>query len=317
LIAPLSASENSKSKSKAKIKTKQKRKYRKKRRRKKSKAVRYIDGTQRFISTSWLGLTYNMDSYFADTIYDRAKNRSQIMAYYDFFKREGEKIEHYFDVRIKLHLPEMSRKLSVTVEKERDEILEARSSQATKSQATKDSEYTASVSYQLNDSKAYKTEFNTGLRFILPLDPYVKLRFYKSIQMKPFDIFLEQKFIYFKQDDFQEATIISFYKKLNERFSFSQGNALSWRDADDRFVLRNSASLNHLLSTKRSLSYSIGANALLSPTIFYNLYDASIGYRQVLYKDWLLGYSSFGAEFPKSKNWEMTNFVVLRLEVLF
>ena len=305
-------------------KTKRKRKNQKKSGVKKKKisdaykkTLVYIDETQRFISTSWLGLNYSMDTYFSDEKYKQSENKSKIAAYYEIYKKEGEKLEKYFDIRIKIHLPKLSKKLSVTVQKERDEILEARANQAIKSHATKDTDYTAGVSYLLKDSPYYKSELKTGIRFTLPLDPYAKLRFYKGISTGPLNIHFEQKFIQYRQDDFHEYTKIAFSKRLNKRFAFSQVNVLSWSDRDDQFILRHDLNLNQQIDEKKSLSYTIGTNAVLSPVMHYNKHDASMGYRQILYKNWLLGNFSLGTEFQKENDWAISPFAVLRMEVLF
>ena len=140
----------------------------------------YIDDTQRFISNFWSGVNYNMDSFFSGQKYSRKENNARILAYLDISKKEGEEIQNYFDVRIKVDLPKLSRRLSITLEKERDEILESRSNQITKGQSTTNSDYTASVNYA-NLSDFVSTELNTGFRFAIPLDPFIKYRVYKML----------------------------------------------------------------------------------------------------------------------------------------
>ena len=124
-------------------------------------------------------------------------------------------------------------------------------------------------------------------------------------------------FIYYRQDYFQEYTSLSFSKKLRQNLSISQNNSLSWSDSDDKWFARNSLSLNHRINDKIGMNYSTGANASFTPSFHYTSYDASIGYHQLLYKDWFFGNLSIGADFLRSNDWQMTNFVVARTEVLF
>lgn len=306
-----------KKKSKKKKTRKKRRVVRKRKAKKKKVESSYIDSTQKYISDFWVNLNYNLDTYFSDQVYNKEENKSRILAYYEVYKREGSPLQKLFDIKVKVHFPKLSKRLSITIEKERDEILESRLNEATRNQATRQSEYNASVDYNFEDVPFFETKLRTGFRFTLPLDPFTKLKFWKTFTTDIVNIHFEQMFIYYRQDYFQEYTLLSFSKQLGKSWSISQSNSVSWSDSDDDWFARNSLSLNHRINDKIGMSYSAGANASFDPTYYYTSYDASIGYHQLLYKDWFFGNLSVGADFLRSNNWEMTNFVVARTEVLF
>ena len=284
---------------------------------KKAEESSYIDSTQKYISSLLVNLNYNLDTYFSDQTYNKDENKSSILAYYEVFKKESSPMKKLFDIKIKVHFPKLSKRLSITIEKERDEILETRINEATRNQATKQSEYNASVDYKFEGVPFFETQLRTGFRFTLPLDPFAKLKFSKSYPNKIIDIHFEQMFIFYRQDYFQEYTALNFSKRLNENWAISQNNSVSWSDSDDDWYARNSLGLSQRINDRIGINYTIGANASFDPTYYYTSYDASIGYHQLLYKDWFFGNLSVGAEFLRSNNWEMTNFMVVRTEVLF
>jgi len=226
-------------------------------------------------------------------------------------------LRQFLQKHMKSDVVKLSKRLSVTVEKERDEIVESRSNQATKSQATRQSEYAASVDYNVNDVPFVQTKLSSGIRFVLPLDPFVKLRFSKSFNTTLVDIHMEQMFTYYRQDYFSEYTQLAFSKQVSKNWSVSESNNLSWSDSNDKFVLRNSLNINQRIDVRKSLSYSFGANAFLVPTYHYTTYDASVGYNQLLYKNWLFGFLAIGSEFSKANDWNQSSFVVLRTEIIF
>ena len=113
---------------------KKRRVIRKKRIKKRKNESSYIDETQKFISDFWVNLNYNLDTYFSDQVYNKKENKSRILAYYEIFKREGSPLQKLFDIKVKVHFPKLSKRLSITIEKERDEILESRLNEATKNQ---------------------------------------------------------------------------------------------------------------------------------------------------------------------------------------
>ncbi len=277
----------------------------------------YIDDTQEFISSMWVNLNYNLDSYFSDQEYNKSENKSRILAYYEVFKKESSPMKKLFDIKIRVHFPKLSKRLSITIEKERDEILESRINEAQKNQATNQNQYNASVDYSFENIPFFETKLRTGFRFTLPLDPFAKLKFNKSFTSKYINIHFEQMFMYYRQDYFQEYTSLSFSKQLSDNWSISQSNSVSWSDSDDDWYARNTLNLNQRVNDKIGINYSVGANASFDPTYYYTSYDASIGYHQLLYKDWFFGNLSVGSEFSRSNDWKMTNFIVVRTEVLF
>jgi hypothetical protein len=288
---------------------------------------KFLDQTQRFISNQWIGLNYNLDTFFSNENYKLNQNQSLIMAYYGVLKKESAPAQYAFDLRVKIHLPKTTSRMRIVVEKERDEIAQTvnseagivRSSNTTAdaSGTVRNSNYIAGLTYLLTENKNFQTFLDSGMRIVLPLDPYIKLRVQKNIKTSWVNIFASQGFFLFRQDGFQEITQLSFFRKINNRFQLELINTLSWTDRGDAFAERNNLILYHQVSDTKSLSYSAGANAKLSPTFYYDSYDASINYRQLIHKNWLFMFLSVGAEFFKEHDFQMEKFVQARLEVFF
>ncbi len=280
-------------------------------------SLAYINRTHKFISSHWVDLNYDFDVYFSDNKYKRSKNKSKLVASYEVYKHEDSDFQNAFDFKIRIHLPNISKRLSIVFEKERDRIVESRSNTATRSQANDNNNYNAGVSYLVHKSKFWKTSFDTGIRLTLPLNPFAKFKAYHETKFSFINIYLGQEVIFYRHEGLRELTQIHFSKKINDKFHISQNNVLSWTDDTDDFVLRNALNLSHRIDHKRTLSYNTGANAYLSPSYYYYRYDASITYHRLLYKKWLYGNFSVGAEFNKKNDFEMKNFALIRFDVLF
>ena len=184
------------------------------------KSLSYIDETQSFISSAWKEMNYSIDSYFADEKYKKSKNRSWIKASYLLFKKESSDLNSVFDIRTRLHFPRVSKKLNIVLEKERDEIGESQNSTSSQAQASKADNFNAGVSYILYRSKFWKTSLDTGMRIELPLNPYAKFKIYNKTTTRFIDIYISQKFIFYRQDGFSEISQISFSKKFFSVFNF-------------------------------------------------------------------------------------------------
>lgn len=286
-----------------------------------------IDNSHRFITNQWIGLNYNLDTFFSNQYSQRNDNRSMILAYYGVYKKEREDPLYNFDLRVRVHFPNTTKRLKIVIEKERDEILESTSNMQNSiantapgtnaTNSARNSKYAAGLSYLFPDSDYVQTFLDTGMRILLPLDPYSRLRFQREFKTDIFNIFASQSFILYRQDGFSEITQLSFYKKWNDTFQNELINTLSWSDRDDTFLERNNLNLYHRLDDKKSLQYSIGANARLSPTFHYVSYDTTISFRQLIHKNWLFAHLAIGADYPKERDFRMEKFAMTRFEVFF
>ena len=136
-------------------------------------------------------------------------------------------------------------------------------------------------------------------------------------EFKFLNIYFGQKLIYYRQEaNLRSITELNFSKRLSKNFSLSFGNSLTWTDVTDTFQVRNTISIGQRINDRSSMSYSIGANALLDPIFYYTGYDSSISYRRKIYKNWLSGQLSTGAKFLKSSNYEPNLFVNGHIHIL-
>ena len=280
-----------------------------------------VDEAQRFISTQWTDLNYNTDMFFSNRGYRRSENKSMIMAYYAIYKKENFDPKYNFDLKIKVHLPSTTKRMKIVIEKERDEILESSSSTAViagdNEAAPTKSNYVAGLNYLLSTSPYYEMFLDFGMKILLPLDPFTKFRIQKNITTSFVNISAAQKLILYRQDGFQEVTQLSFSRKFNQTFQTEQTNSLSWEDKTDTFILRNSLALYQNIADEKTMSYGIGANARLSPVLFYYSYVCAITYRQLIHSSWLYASLTVGADFPKEHDFDMEKFIMGRVEVFF
>lgn len=255
------------------------------------------------------------------------KNKSNIFVYSSFTKAEGTPLQSQYDFQLKFDLPNTTKKLKIVIEKQQDDISNALSdtsvandkviSKKSTASLTKETGYTAGVNYLLSKSKYFVSFIRFGIRIDMPINPSVKVDLQKILKTEFMNIGLTQKFIEYRQEGFQEISQLSFIKIFSKTLQIDQTNSLVWTDETDVFALRNSLVLSQDLGDERSLSYSVGANAKLSPSFYYESYDTSINYRQLLYNDWLYGTLSVGASFPKTNHFNDEKFVQFRIDLFF
>lgn len=286
-----------------------------------------IDASNQYIATKWDQINRRVDTFFTDQG-SPTKNKSSIFFYSSFYKKEGQAISTDYDFQVRFDLPNTTKKLKIVIEKQQDEISNAISDTSVTNNrvitkdgkvvtANDESHYTAGASILLKQSKYFASFFNFGIRLDLPLNPFGKIELRKDIDVRFLTIGLSQKVILYRQQGFENISQLVLTKKLNETFQTDLINSLVWTDVSDTLVLRNNFVLSHILGEEKALAYSLGANAKFSPTFYYESYDASISYKQLLYKDWLYGTWTLGVDFPKVSHFNDEKFVQFRIDIFF
>ena len=288
---------------------------------------RNIDATNQYIATKWDQINRNVDLFFTGETTKITDNKSSIFVYASTYKREGEKIINKFDFQLKFDFPNTTKKLKIVIEKEQDDISNALSdsSVSTNKELTKNGKivnktsnnYTAGANYLLSQTNYYRSFIHFGIRLDMPLNPNLKLDLLKDYKLNSINIGLLQKFIYYRQEGFQTISQLALSKKLTKKLQTDFVNSIVWSDESDEFVLRHNLLLYHNIGKEKTLTYSIGANAKFSPHYYYNNFDTSISYRQLLYHDWFYGTFTYGIDFPKYNHFHQKQFLQFRVDIFF
>ncbi|MBC7429085.1 MAG: hypothetical protein H7336_10765 [Bacteriovorax sp.] len=289
---------------------------------------READATNQFIATKWDTINRSVDTFFTNTESGQSENKNSVFAYTSFAKSERQKIQSAYDFQIKFDLPNTTKNLKIVIEKQTDDISDVLSDNAVSNNKTitqtgnttftkKDTHYSAGANLSLTKTKSFMSNIHFGIRLDLPLNPNLKLDLEKIYKTRFIDFGFLQKFIFYRQEGFQEISQFTMGKKLNQVLTADFFNSLVWTDHADMFVVRHNLVLTHNLGNEKSLSYSIGANAKFKPKFFYDSYDTSISYRQLVYNTWLYGSLAVGANFPESEGFRDDKFVQIRFDIYF
>jgi hypothetical protein len=286
-----------------------------------------LSASNTYIANTWDKFNKDVDIFFTNQRSSTGENKSSILIYSSFYKKEGRKMESEYDFKLRFDLPNTTKKLKIVIEKQQDEIANALTDNSVSNNKTlnkdgkiskdNDTHYTAGANFFLTKSKYFVSFLHFGIRLDMPLNPNVKLDLEKEIKLKKYNINLSQKFIYYRQEGLQEISQLLINRKLNENFQLSLINSLVWTEVTDDFILRNNLILSQSLGDEKTLSYSLGSNTVFSPSFRNESYDASISYRQLLYKDWLYGTLTSGIDFPRANGYKSENFVQVRFDIYF
>lgn len=269
-------------------------------------------------------MNQNLDTFFSNDptrIREDDDSKDNIKAYFSLYKKESDKFEKDFDVQLRINLPKTTKKLKLVIEREQDDIANALSDenfpQGKYDRVSKKKNYSAGFDYFLSKSKTFRGKLQFGMRLSMPIDPSIKLDFGKDFDYEYMRLTLYQKFIYYRQEGYQQISQINFARSWSENFQTDFLNSLVWTDADDDFVLRNNFVFYYRIKEDHNLSLSLGANALFVPNFHYAHYDVSLNYRRPLFFKWLFLIPSVGMDFDEEDNFRRKYFGQLKFEMYF
>ena len=150
----------------------------------------------------------------------------------------------------------------------------------------------------------------------MPLNPFAKFEVQKDIKTTHMNINLSQRVFYYRQKGLEEISQLVLSKEFNKKVNLNFVNSLVWSEETDHLILRHNFILNHSLGQEKGLTYSLGVNTRFHP-YRYDSFDTSISYKQLMYKDWLFGTWTVGADFPKDNHYKDEKFIQFRLDLFF
>ena len=285
-----------------------------------------INETNHLVAQKWGQFNRSVDLFFTNEDNRDLDNRSSIVFFTSFYKKEGQPLEKEYNFKLRIDLPNTAKNLKIVIEKQPDEYNDTLTDNSVSNKkVSKDGKvkkvknennYSASTNLFLKRSKYFVSFVHFGIRLDMPLNPYAKIEFVKDIKTKHVNVNMSQRVFYYRQKGLQEISQIVLNKSFNKKVQLDFINSLVWSEETDHLIFRNNFVLYHSLGHEKGLTYSIGANMRFHP-IRYDSFDTSLSYRQIMYKDWLFATWTVGADFPKDLNYKDEKFVQFKIDLFF
>ena len=259
------------------------------------KTTEIVDDTHLLLSEQIGSVPDELDSFFGEERMDGDFNKSKIrFNFITTFDDEG-KATYKTNISASLILPRTQKKMNLIVEDAKENLTDDDQSDTGGSQKQNnvtdtitDSTLTAAIQFVLFDSKTWTIDTRTGVIISQPLDPYARLRVRRSFY---FENEWESRFTQLVRwsyiRDWEESTGLVFDKTINKQLLFRINNGISWQKKTQLFSFGHGYSLYHQLTSNKALVYFSNISAIHKPKIYTSGYDIGVGYRQMIYNNWI------------------------------
>lgn len=263
-------------------------------------------------------LSYNVDGFFIDTFFsddiiedDGSGSRAKL----SFFTRReiGQPVDYKYGISIKLVLPNTDEHFKILFESTEDAEAERESNPIN---TVENVEYSTALRYVFQETERWKVNFDTGVRWGIPSDPFSRFRFRRYAYFHDFKVKATQEFFWSGSDGFGEATEVELNQPLNIDRLIRYSVGAEYLLNNDYFELKHGVTLYHELNSSEILAYYYRASGDTIGNVTFNNYGVGVRYRRKIYQDWVFAEVNPELETQRDNEYDITPIIMFRFEAL-
>ena len=286
--------------------------------------MNFADRVHNQLSSSVSRMADSIDSFFGDERIDAESNNSRIRVFTLSTIPEGELATTEGNFRAQLVLPRTERKFQLILTRQNDDQNQndddgnpaTTETPTTVDDESNDQATEAGLRYLWNEANV-NISTDLGIRAEIPPRVFASGRIRKNIRIDENWLFRPiQRVRWLQFEGFSANTNLNFDRRINDAWLFRFVNNIRWNDQDYRIILRNGPTFLHQINDKIGMSYNAFVVSESSPQSRVENYILSIGYRQLLYKNWFFWEISPSVSFPRERNFYRSPAWLIKFEAI-
>lgn len=279
------------------------------------------EGISRWVDSS----SRNLDGFFgSDDESLSVRNKSYLRIGTDFDWEESEGFSTDPSIRFKLDLPTTKERLRLIIESEPEEsrgtLSEQGSGRLRDDQTSSDSTVIGLSRLSEKDkTRHWDTRVGAGVKFRLPLDPYMRLSSERlwNLGEGPWQLESYNRLSWFNSDGYSARSRWDIGKPLDATRHLRFLTNIQWQEDEDTLEFSESVEINQVLNRRSAMRYAavVVGNSASRPRI--NDYYLLTQYRRNLHKDILFADIIPELHFPREANFDPRWALSLRVEMYF
>jgi hypothetical protein len=283
----------------------------------------FADHSHKTLSKNITSFAERIDNFFGTERSNTRINKTRIRIYVDTLKQEGKKPYSEGNIKLQLALPRTQDRLQFILESEDDSDKDSSPSRAqratgraqTEGEKARDST-TAGFRY-IMDSAGLKSSIGTGVLFdAVSPRPFYRFRIFRDAKFGKWLFRPQQELFFVSATGHSTDTDLDLNKILNDTWSFRFVNNIQWNDTDYMVNFQNGPTWFQQINEKIAMSYSAHVFTSNQPAFEVSNYSLSVGFRQLLYKNWFFWTLTPALNFPRLNNFHRTPSLSVRFETI-
>ena len=276
----------------------------------------HLDKTHTSISSGLEETVVSIDTFFADDKVFEQANKSYLRIALDMVSREYEGTGFKGDLKLKVDLPRLKKRLKLLIETDSQrESQENLSPQAT--DVVQERDFFISLERQISQSKKWDVRPGLGVKARRRLDFFGRIRSYRYIPLDGWLLRASNNLNWFDSRGFGANGALEFDRPVTKNVLFQATSSLNWQEEEMFRRFSQGFSFFQNIDSRRSLAYQIAGFADDETDWLAKDYFMRVRYRQDLHKNWMFGEIIPQISFEKESNFHPKSSITFRLEMVF
>ena len=256
------------------------------------------------------------DSFFDDNRYNAELNRSEAKLKLSLKYSEDDDFDLSPRIRLKLHLPKISKKTNLILfgSEDEDEDFGTTSSENDWDDERLRDDFGAAVQQFLKITEKYNisTTFGVSTNYVYG---GIRYRYFKDFG--PWQGRFVERLRYYTDDGWENLVSFDLERRISAKWLLRNTASLYWYEDDDSLPHNLSFRLYQALSKNRAISYEWDNRFETEPSHKLTDIQLQLRYRQQFYRDWLLYELKPRVNFPEDNDRDAEYSIFLILEAKF
>jgi len=282
----------------------------------------YVDEERDYLSSKFVTLTRNLDSFFADDRNYQESNNSLVQL--DLVRVAGYGGERKFVLsgRAKLDLPSTQKRFHLLLETNPDKNVTGEAVQAQTTpvkQVVAPESYSAAVRYEKAKELAqpWFVSSDLGVKFQgIHANPFARARGSYAVPINEWRLKAAETVFWFNTIGAGETTQLDVERILSELLLFRATSNATWLKEKHNFDLRQDLTVYQTLNERNAIFYQASAIGVSNPQTQVTEYVMLMQYRYRLHKQWVFLEVSPQVHFPRTDHFKSNPALSIRLEML-
>lgn len=271
------------------------------------------------VSASLTSVATKIDEFFFNTKDVKIQNQTSLRFYQIFSKSEYDEYKSDFNFRFNLDLPNIEKKLKISIEKKSGETeqLSSGASNILPTEKDRERELRGGLSYFLDSVFDFDMKISAGVRLGIPPTPFADFKVTRDIFFGDWRTRFYLSSFWSHRGGFGQTVSLDEDYKISENFLFRFVNEFTWLDSTDQINVSHGPTLYHSISQRRALAYSVRANYLNRPNYRLENYDLAMSYRQAIIANVFYYEIVAHLTFPRERNFSKIYSGLFQFELIF
>jgi hypothetical protein len=171
--------------------------------------------------------------------------------------------------------------------------------------------------YETAVANVWHFSTDAGLKFPIPVRPFVRTRGSYSAPMGEWRLTATQSMYWFNTLGVGETSELDLERFISEPVLFRATSTATWLNDKQNFDLRQDLSIYHTLNDRTALLYQASVIGVSNPAYAVTDYVVLLLYRYRMHREWLFFELSPQLHFPQVMKYQPSPALSMRLEALF